>query len=38
MRDVLLSTADNELQPERGGTLLRARSGVPGLALAPVCV
>jgi gluconolactonase len=38
MRDVLLSTADNELQPERGGTLLRARSAVPGLALAPVRV
>jgi sugar lactone lactonase YvrE len=36
MRDVLITTADNEVQPELGGTLLRARSEVAGLALAPV--
>jgi len=38
MRDVLVSTADNALEPDLGGTLLRARSEVPGLALAPVAV
>jgi len=31
MRDVLISTADNRIVPERGGTLLRARSEVAGL-------
>ena len=36
MREVLITTADNEVQPELGGTLLRARSEVAGLALAPV--
>ncbi len=36
MRDVLITTADNEVDPELGGTLLRARSEVAGLALAPV--
>ena len=38
MRDVLISTADNELRPELGGTLLRARCELAGLALAPVRV
>lgn len=36
MRDVLITTADNEVDPQLGGTLLRARSEVAGLALAPV--
>jgi sugar lactone lactonase YvrE len=36
MRDVLITTADNDVQPELGGTLLRARSEVAGLAVAPV--
>ena len=36
MRDVLITTADNELEPELGGTLLRARSEVAGLPLATV--
>ena len=36
MRDVLITTADNEVDPELGGTLLRARSEVEGLAIAPV--
>jgi gluconolactonase len=36
MREVLITTADNELRPELGGTLLRARCEVAGLALAPV--
>lgn len=36
MRDVLISTADNESRPELGGTLLTARSAVAGLPLAPV--
>src|SRR5215472_9122138 len=30
MRDVLISTADNQLRPELGGTLLRSRSKIPG--------
>jgi sugar lactone lactonase YvrE len=38
MRDVLITTADNDVRPDLGGTLLRARSEVPGLALAPVRV
>ena len=38
MRDVLMSTADNHVQPELGGTLLRARSEVAGLRLQPVAV
>ncbi len=38
MCDVLISTADNMLEPDRGGTLLRARSAVPGLPVAPVQV
>ena len=31
MCDVLITTADNRVQPELGGTLLRARSAVAGL-------
>jgi sugar lactone lactonase YvrE len=38
MRDVLITTAGNHLNPELGGTLFRARSEVPGLALSPVVV
>jgi sugar lactone lactonase YvrE len=37
-REVLITTADNELEPELGGTLLRARSQVPGLAVEPAAV
>ncbi len=36
MRDVLITTADNFVQPELGGTLLRARSEIAGLPVAPV--
>ncbi len=38
MREVLITTADNEVSPELGGTLLRARSEIAGLRLAPVSV
>jgi len=38
MREVLITTADNLLEPERGGTLLRARSEVPGLPVYPVAL
>jgi len=38
MCDVLITTADSHLQPELGGTLLRARSRIPGLPLQPVTV
>lgn len=38
MCDVLISTADNKDRPELGGVLFRARSAVPGLAVAPVRV
>jgi D-xylonolactonase len=38
MRDVLISTADNRVVPERGGTLLRARSEVAGLRVTPATV
>ncbi len=38
MRDVLISTADNEVDPELGGTLLRARSEIAGLAVTPVVI
>jgi sugar lactone lactonase YvrE len=38
MRDVLITTADNEIDPELGGTLLRARSAVAGLTVTPVAV
>jgi sugar lactone lactonase YvrE len=37
-RDVLITTADNEVHPELGGTLFRARSEVAGLPLTPVDV
>jgi sugar lactone lactonase YvrE len=36
MRDVLVTTADNHVSPELGGTLLRARSEVGGLAVSLV--
>ncbi|HUH81931.1 MAG TPA: SMP-30/gluconolactonase/LRE family protein [Solirubrobacteraceae bacterium] len=36
MCEVLITTADNEVEPELGGTLLRARSEVAGLPVAPV--
>jgi sugar lactone lactonase YvrE len=35
MRDVLITTADNRVEPELGGTLLRARSEIPGLPVRP---
>ena len=38
MRDVLISTADNELDPSLGGTLLLARSEIAGLPVEPVRV
>ncbi len=38
MCDVLITTADNHVQPELGGTLLRARSRIPGLPIQPVAV
>ena len=38
MCDVLITTADNHVRPELGGTLLRARSEVAGLPVAPVSV
>lgn len=38
LRDVLISTADNRVKPELGGTLLRARSQLPGLAVGPAAV
>jgi sugar lactone lactonase YvrE len=38
MHDVLLTTADSHLHPELGGTLLRARSEVAGLAVTPAVV
>jgi gluconolactonase len=34
-RDVLITTADNEVEPELGGTLLRARSEIAGLSVYP---
>ena len=37
-RLVLISTADNRVEPERGGTLLRARSEVAGLPIAAATV
>ena len=37
-RDVLISTADNLIDPELGGTLLRARSEVAGVPVTPVSV
>ncbi len=38
MCDVLISTADNEVDPAAGGKLLLARSEIPGLPVAPVRV
>jgi sugar lactone lactonase YvrE len=38
MREVLITTADNQVHPELGGTLLRGRSRVAGLPLRPVAV
>jgi sugar lactone lactonase YvrE len=38
MCDVLITTADNHVNPELGGTLIRARSAVAGLALTAVVV
>jgi sugar lactone lactonase YvrE len=38
MCEVLLTTADNHVRPELGGTLLRGRSGIAGLPLCPVVV
>jgi sugar lactone lactonase YvrE len=38
MRDVLISTADNDVEPELGGTLLRARSEIPGAPVGPLRV
>jgi sugar lactone lactonase YvrE len=38
MRDVLITTADNQVKPELGGTLLRARSEVAGLTVGPVLI
>jgi gluconolactonase len=37
-RDVLISTAANDFEPELGGTLLRARSEIPGMAVTPVAI
>ncbi len=36
MRDVLISTADNQVDPQLGGTLMRARSEVAGLPVGAV--
>jgi gluconolactonase len=38
MCDVLITTADNDIHPELGGTLLRARSEVAGLPITPTVV
>lgn len=38
MRDALISTADNRVEPQLGGTLLRARSEVPGQPVRAVLV
>ncbi|HEY4895587.1 MAG TPA: SMP-30/gluconolactonase/LRE family protein [Solirubrobacteraceae bacterium] len=38
MCDVLITTADNRVSPDTGGTLLRARSEIAGLAVAPARV
>jgi hypothetical protein len=35
---VLITTADNQIEPELGGTLLRARSKIPGLTVGPARV
>jgi sugar lactone lactonase YvrE len=38
MREVLITTADNAVSPELGGTLLRARSEIAGAPVYPVRV
>ena len=38
MRDVLITTAGNDIHPELGGTLLRARSEIAGLPITPTAV
>jgi xylono-1,5-lactonase len=38
MRDVYVTTADNVVEPERAGTLFRARVDVPGLPVPPATV
>ncbi len=38
LRDVLVSTADNRVEPDLGGTLLRARSEIAGLPVTPVAI
>jgi gluconolactonase len=38
LRDVLITTADNEPNPELGGTLLRARSEIAGMPVEPLRV
>jgi sugar lactone lactonase YvrE len=38
MRDVLIATADNHIDPELGGALFAARSAKAGLAVTPVRV
>ena len=38
MRDALITTANNHVNPELGGALFRARSEIAGLALSPVVV
>jgi sugar lactone lactonase YvrE len=37
-RDVLISTAGNDFEPELGGTLLCAHSEIPGMAVTPVAI
>jgi sugar lactone lactonase YvrE len=37
-RDVLISTADNLIDPDLGGMLLRARSAVAGVTVTPISV
>jgi sugar lactone lactonase YvrE len=38
MRDVLVTTADNPRDPELGGSVVRARSAIAGLPVAPAAV
>jgi hypothetical protein len=38
MRDVLITSADNLVDERLGGSVLRARSSIPGLAVAPARV
>jgi sugar lactone lactonase YvrE len=37
-RDVIITTADNRVKPELGGTLLRARSSIAGLPVAKAAI